>query len=386
MKRLALLATSTLAALGLMAADAMAVPDTVSFTGRVSDGNGPIDGTVNLGFQIYTAASGGTLMWEETYSGVSASNGLVFVNLGSQDPLDPTVFTGADLYLQIIVNGANQSPRLPINSVPYAVSAGTAASLGTLLPSQVALSTHNHDASYAAAAHTHANYALTTHNHDASYAAAAHNHDTLYYTQAALNTAGTINTGSNPVDWTKLKSVPAGFADGVDNDSGGDILGITTSAGSGLSGGVSSGTASLSVNTDDFLATPTTVAGSGSYDGATTTLTLATASITVPRAGTVVAVATGDFLWTNPASTNDNAYLWTYLCTTSSCTSGSGQQYMSWRRESNYASPHDYEHATNIASFSVAAGTTTVYMRGTNQAGDTVSALRSGVTLMFFPN
>jgi hypothetical protein len=36
----------------------------------------------------------------------------------------------------------------------------------------------------------------------------------------ALAAAGTINQGSNPVDWTKLKSVPAGFADGVDDTGG----------------------------------------------------------------------------------------------------------------------------------------------------------------------
>ena len=32
-----------------------------------------------------------------------------------------------------------------------------------------------------------------------------------------LQKPGTINTASNPVDWTKLKNVPAAFADGVDD-------------------------------------------------------------------------------------------------------------------------------------------------------------------------
>jgi hypothetical protein len=32
-----------------------------------------------------------------------------------------------------------------------------------------------------------------------------------------LADSGTINSPDNPVDWTKLKNVPAGFADGVDN-------------------------------------------------------------------------------------------------------------------------------------------------------------------------
>jgi len=241
MKRLASVAAASLV-LGLFAADAAAVPGTVTLTARVSDGSGPINGTVNLGFQIYSAASGGTLLWEETYSGVSANQGLVYVNLGSQDPLDLTVFDGAAVYLQVSVNASPQSPRLPINSVPYAIhsaAADTASTLGTLAPGDVALSSHNHTGVYAP----------VSHNHDASYAAISHNHDTSYYTQSTLNSAGTINAGGNPVDWTKLKNVPAGIADGVDNDSGGDITGITTAAGSGLSGGAASGNVTLSVDT-----------------------------------------------------------------------------------------------------------------------------------------
>jgi hypothetical protein len=43
-----------------------------------------------------------------------------------------------------------------------------------------------------------------------------------------LRTPGTINEGSNPVEWTKLKGVPAGFTDGTDD------VGPTYSAGFGL--------------------------------------------------------------------------------------------------------------------------------------------------------
>lgn len=44
--------------------------------------------------------------------------------------------------------------------------------------------------------------------------------EVLLSTQASVTT-GVINTSTNPVDWSKLKSVPAGFADGVDNTGGG---------------------------------------------------------------------------------------------------------------------------------------------------------------------
>ena len=46
-------------------------------------------------------------------------------------------------------------------------------------------------------------------------------HDIRYYTELELNTPGTINSVGNPVDWTILKGVPSGFADGVDDGSSG---------------------------------------------------------------------------------------------------------------------------------------------------------------------
>lgn len=46
-------------------------------------------------------------------------------------------------------------------------------------------------------------------------------HDSKYPAKTDLSNSGIINTIANPVDWTKLKSVPAGFADGVDDTGAG---------------------------------------------------------------------------------------------------------------------------------------------------------------------
>ena len=50
---------------------------------------------------------------------------------------------------------------------------------------------------------------------------ASADHDSRYYTQSQLNSVGTINNAGNPVDWSQLKNVPAGFADGTDDGGGG---------------------------------------------------------------------------------------------------------------------------------------------------------------------
>ncbi len=52
---------------------------------------------------------------------------------------------------------------------------------------------------------------------------------------------------ADSVNWSGIKNVPAGFADGIDDNSGGDITAVNTSG--GLTGGAASGTANLSIAT-----------------------------------------------------------------------------------------------------------------------------------------
>lgn len=141
---LSVLAISTVAV-----STAEAVPGTMSFTARISDGSGPVSGNVALKVEMFDAASGGSWLWGETHGAVTANNGLVHVDLGNMDPVNSPIenaFTGGDVWLELTINGTVQSPRLKVGTVPYAVAAATAEKLGTLLPSDLALANHTHNA------------------------------------------------------------------------------------------------------------------------------------------------------------------------------------------------------------------------------------------------
>ena len=90
-------------------ADAVAtVPTVMNFQGRLTDtaGNIKANGTYNMKFRIYTASTGGTLLWSEdrlvaSSQGVTVTNGLFSVQLGSVTPLPASVFNAANTYFEI---------------------------------------------------------------------------------------------------------------------------------------------------------------------------------------------------------------------------------------------------------------------------------------------
>ncbi len=154
-----------------------AIPEKINYQGRLTDsGSGlPLPGSHSAVFEIYDDATAGSMLWTESTTVSADTNGVFSVVLGSVNPID-IAFEGP-AFLEVEIDAETLSPRRELVSSPYAFTAMNAENLGGLPSSE-------------------------------------------YATGDELSVAGTINTPSNPVDWTQLKNVPSGFADGTD-DAGG---------------------------------------------------------------------------------------------------------------------------------------------------------------------
>jgi len=96
-------------------------PQLLNYQGRLDSSGTPVNGTKSIVFSIYTAATGGSLLWTETQSSVTVTNGVFSVLLGSVTAFPGTLFTGlGDRYLETSIGGTVLSPRFRFTSVAYA--------------------------------------------------------------------------------------------------------------------------------------------------------------------------------------------------------------------------------------------------------------------------
>ncbi|HEV2349073.1 MAG TPA: tail fiber domain-containing protein [Terriglobia bacterium] len=111
------------------------VPRLMKFSGVLHDAAGkPLSGTVDVTFSLYNIESGGSPLWFETQSVQADDLGRYMALLGAMhaDGLPIELFTsGAAHWLAIQVGSeAEQQPRVLLVSVPYALKAGDAETLG----------------------------------------------------------------------------------------------------------------------------------------------------------------------------------------------------------------------------------------------------------------
>jgi hypothetical protein len=120
------------------------VPRLLKFNGILRDPAGkPRTGTVGIMFSIYGDSTGGAPLWQETQNVQLDSRGRYTVVLGSSttEGIPLNLFTSGDprwLAVQVLLPGEDQQPRAMLVSVPYALRAADAETLGGLPPSAFA--------------------------------------------------------------------------------------------------------------------------------------------------------------------------------------------------------------------------------------------------------
>jgi hypothetical protein len=111
-----------------------AVPRLVNFSGKAADAQGKtITGIAGVTFAIYKDQSEGAALWLETQNVLADAKGNYTVQLGATNPdgLPLDLFSSGEArWLGVTINGGTEQPRALLLSVPYALKALDADTLG----------------------------------------------------------------------------------------------------------------------------------------------------------------------------------------------------------------------------------------------------------------
>jgi hypothetical protein len=112
------------------------VPTVIRFSGNLADANGkPLSGVVGVTFSLYKDEQGGAPLWVETQNVQPDKSGHYAVTLGSTtgQGLPQGIFTSGEArWLGVHLQGQAEQPRVLLMSVPYALKAGDAETVGGL--------------------------------------------------------------------------------------------------------------------------------------------------------------------------------------------------------------------------------------------------------------
>jgi hypothetical protein len=125
------------------ASSSATVPRLVNFSGKTADAQGkPISGIAGVTLAIYKDQYEGASLWLETQNVQADTKGNYTVQLGATKPdgLPLDLFSSGDArWLGVTVNGGPEQPRVLLLSVPYALKAADAETIGGLPPSAFVL-------------------------------------------------------------------------------------------------------------------------------------------------------------------------------------------------------------------------------------------------------
>ena len=121
------------------------VPQLVNYAGKAVDAQGkPVSGIAGITFSIYKDQYEGAPLWMETQNVTADAEGNYAVQLGATKPqgLPLDLFSSGEArWLGVRISGGEEQPRVLLLSVPYALKAADAQTLGGLPASAFALAT-----------------------------------------------------------------------------------------------------------------------------------------------------------------------------------------------------------------------------------------------------
>ena len=108
------------------------VPNLIRFSGTAKDAGGkPLSGVVGITFALYQEETGGAARWVETQNAHADATGHYSVSLGAEKPLPIELFSSGEArWLGVQVAGQSEQARVLLLSVPYALKAADAETLG----------------------------------------------------------------------------------------------------------------------------------------------------------------------------------------------------------------------------------------------------------------